>query len=64
MKVIAVSILAFAIIAASVVGTAVVLTIQPQPAVAGEPCVGLNCWPPSSPVKHRPAHRATLPPIW
>jgi hypothetical protein len=64
MKVTAVSILAFALIAASVIGTAVVLSVQPRPAVAGEPCVGLDCWPPSPPIKHRPAHRVTLPPVW
>jgi hypothetical protein len=64
MKTIAVSIFAFAIIAATVIGTAVGLTIQPQPGVAGELCVGLTCWPPSSPIKHRPVQRQTLPPVW
>jgi hypothetical protein len=64
MKVITLSILALAILTASVVGTAVALTIQPQPAVAGEPCIGVNCWPPSSPMKHRPARHATPSPVW
>jgi hypothetical protein len=64
MKTIAVSIFVFAILAATVIGTAVGLTIQPRPAPAGEACIGLNCWPSSTPVKHRPAHRATLPPVW
>jgi hypothetical protein len=64
MKIIAVSIFAFAIIAATVIGTAVGLTIQPRPAPAGEPCVGLNCWPSNPPIKHRPVHRQTLPPVW
>jgi hypothetical protein len=61
---IAVSILAFAILATSVIGTAVVLNLQSQPAAAAEPCIGLGCWPPDPPVKHRPAQRATLPPVW
>jgi hypothetical protein len=64
MKTIANLIFAFAIIAAAVIGTAVGLTIQPRPAPAGELCVGLNCWPSSSPIKHRPAQRQTLPPVW
>jgi hypothetical protein len=63
-KTIAVSILAFAILATSVIGTAVVLNLQSQPAAAAEPCIGLGCWPPDPPVKHRPAQRATLPPVW
>jgi hypothetical protein len=63
-KTIAVSILAFAIVATSVIGTAMVLNLQSQPAAAAEPCIGLGCWPPDPPVKHRPAQRATLPPVW
>ena len=59
MKVIAFSLLAFAILAASVAGTAVALTIQPQSAIAGEPCIGISCWPPSAPMRHRPARHAT-----
>jgi hypothetical protein len=53
-KTIAVSILAFAIVATSVIGTAMVLNLQSQPAAAAEPCIGLGCWPPDPPVKHRP----------
>jgi hypothetical protein len=63
-KTVAVSILAFAIVATSVIGTAMVLNLQSQPAAAAEPCIGLGCWPPNPPVKHRPAQRATLPPVW
>jgi hypothetical protein len=63
-KTVTVSILAFAIVATSVIGTAMVLNLQSQPAAAAEPCIGLGCWPPNPPVKHRPAQRATLPPVW
>jgi hypothetical protein len=64
MKIIVVSILACCLItAASVIG-AVVLSVEPQRAVAGEPCVGLGCWPPEPAAKYRPAYRPTLPPVW
>jgi hypothetical protein len=39
-------------------GTAVVLTIEEQPAAAKEPCV--NC----SSVKRIPAHLVSLPQVW
>jgi hypothetical protein len=57
-------ILAAALLFVLAAGTASVLSIQEQPAAAGEPCVGLNCWPPSAPVKHAQGHRITLPPLW
>jgi hypothetical protein len=63
MKVIVLSFLAFAMLAASIVGTAVALTIQPHPAVAGEPCIGVNCWPPISPMRHRPVRHERLSPV-
>jgi hypothetical protein len=63
MKVIAFSIVAFAILAASVAGTAVALTIQPHGAITGEPCIGINCWPPSAPVRHRPVRHALPSPV-
>jgi hypothetical protein len=62
MKTISAWIVALAIIAAT--GTAVPVSVKLQRAAAEEPCVGLGCWPPSPPVRHRPAHRANLPPAW
>jgi hypothetical protein len=63
MKAIAVSVLAFAIIAASVITYQA--AAKPRVTVSqAESCIGLNCLPPSPPIKHGPAHRATLPPIW
>jgi len=59
MKLVGVSILALAILT-----TAVAATVRPQPAITDEPCVGLSCWPDAPSVKHRPAHRATLEPVW
>ena len=64
MKVIAVSVLAFALVATSVIGTGAVLALRPQAAAAAEPCIGLSCWPPDPPARHRPAQRATLQPVW
>jgi hypothetical protein len=64
MKLTAILILAIAIIASTATGLAFVRGVQPQRAEAAEPCVGLECWPPSLPVKHRPAYRPTLPPVW
>jgi hypothetical protein len=71
MKAISVSILAFAIIAASVISYQAAakprMTIfhKPRATVAQEePCIGLSCLPPDLPMKHRPAHRQTLPPVW
>jgi hypothetical protein len=63
MKIIAFSILAFAILVASVAGTARALTIQPRPAITGEPCIGINCWPPSAPMRHRPVRHALPSPV-
>jgi hypothetical protein len=63
MKAITVSVLAFAVMATSVItyqASAKPRVTVPQ----AEPCIGLNCFPPSPPVKHRPAHRETLPPVW
>jgi hypothetical protein len=65
MKAIAASVLAFAIIAA----TAITYQAAAKPRVTvpqaqAEPCIGLSCLPPSPPIKHRPAHRETLPPVW
>jgi hypothetical protein len=57
-------ILTAALIFALAAGTAGVLTIQEQPAAAREPCIGLNCSPPSAPVKHVRGHLITLPPVW
>jgi hypothetical protein len=34
------------------------------PQSQAEPCIGLSCLPPQPPMKHRPAHRETLPPVW
>ena len=62
MKAFAVSIVGFAIIASVIIYRA-----QAEPrlgASRAEPCVGLACWPPEMPVKHRPAYRPTLPPAW
>jgi hypothetical protein len=66
MKAIAASVLAFAIISASAItdqAAAKPRVAAPQ-AQATEPCIGLSCLPPSPPIKHRPAHRETLPPVW
>ena len=63
MKAIAVSILAVAFIAASVItyGAAAKPRVTTRDA---EPCIGLDCWPTTLPVKHRPSHRETLSPVW
>ena len=62
MKAIAVSILTFAIIASAITYRA---AAKPRPVLPqGEPCIGLQCWPPAAPMKHRAAHRDTLPPVW
>jgi hypothetical protein len=63
MKAIALSMLAFAILAASVINYQA--SAKPRATVQqAEPCIGLNCFPPDPPIKHRPAHRETLPPVW
>ena len=59
MRLIAVSILTVAMVA-----MAVALIIPAPSAIAEEPCVGLSCWPETAPIKHRPAHRETLQPVW
>ena len=60
-----VSVLAFALVVGSVIGTARALSLRSQPAAAAaQSCIGLACWPPDPPVKHRPAQRATLQPVW
>jgi hypothetical protein len=64
MKLIAILILAVAIIASTATGLAFVLSVQSQRAEAGEPCIGLECWPRDFPVKHRPAYRPALEPVW
>jgi len=61
-KAIAVSV---AIIAASVITyQAAAKPRVTVPQAQAEPCIGLSCLPPSPPIKHRPAHRETLPPVW
>jgi hypothetical protein len=62
MKSLAVLVLAFAVIAATVIGyqAAKARVAAPQ----AEACMGLNCLPPDLLFKHRPAHRDTLPPVW
>jgi hypothetical protein len=63
MKAIVGSVLAFAVIAASVI--AYQASAKPRVAVSqAEPCIGLNCLPLSPPVKHIPARRETLQPVW
>jgi len=62
MKTITASILALATIAAG--GTAIARSIHAQRAVAEETCIGLSCWPETPPVKHRPAYRVNLQPVW
>jgi hypothetical protein len=64
MKLIAAFVVAIAIVASTATGLALVAKVQSHRVEAAEPCVGLECWPPSSPVKHRPAQRATLQPVW
>jgi hypothetical protein len=64
MKLIAVSILAIAILASTATGLALLLSMHAQRAEAGERCVGMECWPASWPVKHRPVYRPALPPVW
>jgi hypothetical protein len=62
-KVVTLLILAFAILSAGVVTYRAVAKpriIVPQ----SEPCIGINCWPVDLPMKHRPSHRETLPPVW
>jgi hypothetical protein len=64
MKAIAGSIVALAIIGASVV--AYQAAAAPRVIVSqAESCIGLNCLPPSPPIRHAPARaRVTLPPVW
>ena len=64
MKIIAISIIAFAMMAVSFVAAAAVLRTQPR-AMADETCVGLGCWPATPPIKHRPGSSgAALQPVW
>jgi hypothetical protein len=64
MKILALCILACCLItAASIIGV-VVLSVEPQAAAAGEPCVGLGCWPLEPAAKNRAAYRPNLPPVW
>jgi hypothetical protein len=63
MKSLAVSILAFAVIAATVVAYQVGAKARVTVTQA-ESCIGLNCLPPDLPIKHRPGHRETLPPVF
>jgi hypothetical protein len=46
--------LLLALIAVSVIGIVAAFTIEPSSAAVGESCVGLNCWPSTPPIKHRP----------
>jgi hypothetical protein len=62
MRLIALSMLAIFILAASALAKTVVLPREPRSMVAGEACVGLSCWPLSFPIKHGQARRATLAP--
>jgi hypothetical protein len=66
MKAIVASVFAFIIIATSVATTfqAAAKSRATVPQAQAEPCIGLSCLPPSPPIKHRPAHRETLPPVW
>ena len=64
MKAIAASVLAFAIITASAITYEAVAKPRVKVPQTEEPCIGLSCLPPSPPIKHRPTHRETLPPVW
>jgi hypothetical protein len=57
-------IIGVALILAFAGGTAAILTVDQQPAIAKEPCDGLGCQPPGFQIMHAPAHRATLPLVW
>ena len=59
-----VTVLAFALVVGSVIGTARALSLRSQPVVAAQPCIGLACWPSDPPVRHRPAQHANLQPVW
>jgi hypothetical protein len=59
MKLVGLSLLALAILT-----TAVAARVHLQPTTTEESCAGLGCWPDTPSVKHRPAHRATLEPVW
>jgi len=62
MKTFAVSFLAFALIASAMTYRAAAKPrLQQTQAV---PCIGLACWPTTPAMKHRPAHRENLPPVW
>jgi hypothetical protein len=63
MKAIIVSFLAFAVIAASVITYKA--SAKPRVTVVqAEPCIGLTCLPHSPPIRHKPMHRETFPPVW
>jgi hypothetical protein len=65
MKAIVASVFAFVIIATSAVTfQAAAKSRVAVPQAQAEPCIGLSCLPPSPPIKHRPAQRETLPPVW
>ena len=63
MKRITAAMLALATIASIIIYKAEAEPRAPTPQ-AEEVCVGLNCWPQSFPIKHRPAHRPSVPPLW
>ena len=63
MKRITAAMLALATIASIIIYRAEAEPRAPAPQ-AEEGCVGLNCWPQSFPIKHRPAHRPSVPPLW
>jgi hypothetical protein len=65
MKAIVASVFAFIIIATSAsTFQAAAKSRVTVPQAQAEPCIGLGCLPPSPPIKHRPAQRETLPPVW
>jgi hypothetical protein len=57
MNVIAGSIVAFAVIAAIIIGVAAVLNMQPERAVAAQSCRSVNCWPSTAPSNSSPAYQ-------
>jgi hypothetical protein len=63
MKAIAVCVVALAVIAVSVIAYQAAAKARVTVTHA-EQCIGLNCLPPDLPIKHRPAHHDTLPPVW
>ena len=63
MKRITAAMLALATIASIIIYKAEAEPRAPAPQ-AEEGCVGLNCRPQNFPIKHRPAHRPSVPPLW